>query len=95
MKILMVFDHMIADMLSNKKLNPIVTELFVRRRKLNISYVFVTRSCFTVPRNIILNSTNYFFMKIPNKRDCSSRNEIAFNHLSDSDFQDLLIFFKN
>ena len=73
MKILMVFDHMIADMLSNKKLNRIVTELFVRRRKLNISYVFVTQSCFAVPRNIILNSANYFFMKIPNKRDCSSR----------------------
>ena len=41
-KILVVFDDMIADMLSNKKLNPIVTELFTRGRKLNISHVFIT-----------------------------------------------------
>ena len=45
-KILIVFDDMIADMLGNKKLNPIVTELFVRGRKLNISLVFITQSCY-------------------------------------------------
>ena len=50
-KILIVFDDMIADMLSNKKLNPILTELFIRGRKLNISLVFVTESYFTVPQN--------------------------------------------
>ena len=44
-KILIVFDDMIADMLSNKKLNPIVTELFIRGRKLNISLVFITQCC--------------------------------------------------
>ena len=49
-KILMVFDDMIADMLSNKKLNPIVTELFIRGRKLNISLVFITQSYFTVTK---------------------------------------------
>ena len=48
-KILILFDNMIADMLSNKKLNPIVTELFIRERKLNISLVFITQSYFTVP----------------------------------------------
>ena len=68
-KILIVFDDMIADMLSNKKLNPIVTELFIRRRKLNISLVFITQSYFSVPKDIRLNSTNYFIMKIPNKRE--------------------------
>ena len=50
-KILIVFDDMIADMLSNKKLNPILTELFIRGRKLNISVVFLTESYFTVPQN--------------------------------------------
>ena len=47
---------MIADMLSNKKLNPIVTELFIRGRKLNISLVFITQSYFAVPKNVRLNS---------------------------------------
>ena len=59
---------MIADMLSNKKLNPVVTELFIRGRKLNISLVLITQSYFAVPKNIRLNSTHYFVMKIPNKR---------------------------
>ena len=59
---------MIADMLDNKKLNPIVTELIIRGRKLNISLVFITQFYFVVPRNIRLNSTDYFVMKIPSKR---------------------------
>ena len=57
-KILTIFDNMIADMLNNKKLNPIVTELFIRCRKLNISLVFITQSYFAVPKNIRLNSTH-------------------------------------
>ena len=65
-KILIVFDGMIADMLSNKKLNPIVTESFIRRRKLNISLDFITQSYLAVPKNIRLNSTYYFIIKIPN-----------------------------
>ena len=68
-KILIVFDDMIADMLSNKKLNPIVTELFIRDRKLNISLVFITQSYFVVPNNIRLNPTHYFIMEIPNKQE--------------------------
>ena len=58
-KILSIFDDMIADMLSNKKPNPIVTELFIRGRKLNISLFFITQSYFAVPKNIRLNSTHY------------------------------------
>ena len=54
-KILIVFDDIIAHMLSNKKLNPMVTELFIRGRRLNISLVFITQSYFAVPRNIRLN----------------------------------------
>ena len=68
-KILIVFDDMIADMLSNKKLNPIVTELFIRGRKLNISLVFITQCYFAVPKNVRLNSTHYFIMKIANKQE--------------------------
>ena len=66
-KILIVFDDMIADMLSNKKPNPIVTELFIRGRKINISFVLITQFYFPVPKNIRLNSTHYFMMKIPNE----------------------------
>ena len=58
---------MIADMLSNKNLNPIVTELSTRGRKLNICLVFITQSHFAVPKNIRLNSPHHFIMKIPNK----------------------------
>ena len=68
-KTLIAFDDMIADMLTNKKLNPIVTELIIRERKLNISLVFITQSYFEVPKNIRLNSTHCFVMKIPNKRE--------------------------
>ena len=68
-KILILFHDMIADMLSNNKRNSIVTELFIRGRKLNLSLVFITRSYFSVPSSIRINSTHYFIMKIPNKRE--------------------------
>ena len=64
-KILTIFDDMITDMLSNKK--NLVTQLFIRGRKLNISLVFITQSYFSIPKYIRLNSTHYFIMKIPNK----------------------------
>ena len=73
-------------MLNNKKLNPIVTELFIRGRKLNISLVFIAQSYFAVPKNIRLNSTHYFIMAIPNKRELQ---RIASNNLSDIDFKTL------
>ena len=62
-----VFDDMITDMLSNKKVYRIVTELFIRGTKLNISLVAIKQSYFAVPKNIRINSTNNFIMKIPNK----------------------------
>ena len=67
-KMLIVFDDMIADVINNKKLNSIVTELFIRVRKLNISLVFITQSYFKVPKDVRLNTTHLFIMKIPNKR---------------------------
>ena len=60
---------MIADMLDNKNFNPILSELFVRGRKLNISRAFITQSYFAIAKNIRLNSTHYFIMKIRNKRE--------------------------
>ena len=66
-KILIVFADMIAYVLSYKKINPIVTKLIIRGRKLNISLVFITQSYFAVPKNIRLNFTHYFIMKIPSK----------------------------
>ena len=68
-KILVVFNDMIADMLNNKRINLIVTELFIKGRKLNISLVFITQSYFAVSKNISWNSTYYFVMKIPKKRE--------------------------
>ena len=66
-KILIIYDDMIADMLNNKNLNKVVTEVFIRDRKLKISLVFITQSYFAVPKNNRLNSTHCFIMKIPNK----------------------------
>ena len=90
-KLLIVFDDMIADMLSNKKLNPIVTELFIRGKKLNISLVFITQSYFAVPKIIRLSSTHNSFMKISNKLELQ---KIAFKNSSDIDFKDLINHYK-
>ena len=83
---------MIADMESNKKLSPIVTELFLRGRKLNISLVFISQSYFKVPKTIRLNATHYFIMKIPNKRELQ---QIASNHSSDTEFKDFMKLYRN
>ena len=72
-------------------LNPIVTELFIRGRKLSISLVFFTQSYLTVPKRIKLNSTHYFVMKVSNKRELQ---QIAFNHSWDIDFQDFMNLYK-
>ena len=66
---MIAFDDMIAGMHSNRKRNPIVTELFISGIKLNIYLVFIIQSYFAVPKNIILNSTIYFIVKIPKKRE--------------------------
>ena len=86
-KILIVFDDMIADMIINKKHN----ELFIRGRKLNISIVFITQSYFKVPKDVRLNSTHFFIMKIPNKRELQ---QTALNHLFDINFKDFIKIYK-
>ena len=82
---------MIADMINNKKLNPAVTELFIRGRKLNISIVFITQSYFKVPKDVRLISTHIFIMKFPNKRELL---QIALNHSSDIYFKDFIKIYK-
>ena len=91
-KILVALDDLIADMLSNKKLNLIVTELFIRGRKLNISLVFIMQSYFAVPKTVRLNSTHYLVIKILNRRELQ---QITFNHSWDIDFQDFMNLYKN
>ena len=90
-KILIVFDDMIADIINNKKLNPAVTELFIRGRKLNISIVFITQSYFIAPKDVRLSSTHFFITKIPNKRELQ---QIALNHSSDIEFKDFIKIYK-
>ena len=65
-KVMIVFDDMIADMINNKKLNSIVTELFIRCKMLNISLVFISQSYFKVPKDVKNNSTHFFITKISN-----------------------------
>ena len=84
-KILIVFDDMIADMIHNKKVDSIVTELFIRGRKLNISLVFITQSYFKVPKDVRLNTSHFFIAKIQNKRELQ---QIVINHSSDINTKD-------
>ena len=84
-KIVLVFDDMIADMINSRRLDSIVTELFISERKLNISLVFITKSYFKVPKDVRLNTTHFFIAKIPNKRELQ---QIAINHSSDINTKD-------
>ena len=90
-KILILFDDMIADMINNKKLNSIVTELFIKGRKSNISLAFIIQSYLRVPKDVRLISAHFFIMKIPNKRE---RQQIALNHSSDIDFKGFIKIYK-
>ena len=86
-KILIGFDDMIGGIITNKKFQAIIKELFIRYKKLNISLVFITQSYFSVP----LNSTHYLIMKINNERELQN---IAINHSADIDYQDLIKIYK-
>ena len=90
-KILIVFDGMIADIMTNKKFQVIIKELFIRCRKLNISLVFITQSYFSVPKDVRLNSTHYLIMKINNKRELQN---IAINHSADNDYKNFMKIYR-
>ena len=90
-KILIVFDDMKTDIMNNKKFKAIIKELFISCRKLNISFVFITQSYFTVPKDVRLNSTHYLIMKINNRKELQN---IAINHSADIDYQDFIKIYR-
>ena len=90
-KTFIVFDDMVADTINNKKINSVVIELFITDRKVKISVVFITKSYFKVPKDVRLNSTYYFIMKIPNKIELQ---QTALNHSSDIGFKDFINIYK-
>ena len=90
-KILIIFDNMIADIMTNKKFQSIIKELFIRCRKLDISFVFITQSYFSVPKDVRLNSTHYLIMKINNRKELQN---IAINHSADIDYKDLMKIYR-
>ena len=92
LKVLIVFDDMIADILTNKKFQQILEELFIRSRKINISLVFISKSYFSVPKNVRLNCMHYYIMKISNQIELSN---IAQNHTSDIVYKDFLKMYHN
>ena len=90
-KKLIFFDDMIADIMTNRRFQAIIKELFIRCRKLNISLVFITQSYFSVPKDVRLNSTHYLIMKINNKRELQN---IAINHSADIDYNDFMKIYR-
>ena len=80
-----MFDDMIADIMSDKKSQAIIKELFIRCRKLKISLAFIMQSYFSVPKDVRLKSTHYLIMKINNKRELRN---IAINRSADIDYKD-------
>ena len=90
-KVLIVFVDMIADIMTNKKFQAIVKELFIRCRKLNITLVFITQSCFSVPKDVRLNSTHYLIMKINSRRELQN---IAINHSAGIDYHDFMKIYR-
>ena len=86
-QVLIVFDDMIAGMKANKKLSPVITEWFLRGRKLGISLAFISQSYFKVCKTIRLNATHHVIKKTSNKRELQ---QIALNHSSDFDFKDFI-----
>ena len=86
-KVLIVFDDMISHVMSNKKAQQVLKELFMRCRKLNISLCFLTQFYFSVPKDVRLNCTHYIIFKLNNKRELQN---IAINHSADIDYKDFV-----
>ena len=90
-RISIVFDNMIAVMLSNKKSSPIFTELFIRGAKINVSLSFITQTCFAVPKKYLTKFYIQFYMKMQNKQEMQ---QIAFNRSSDISFKEFMNLYK-
>ena len=91
-KVLIVFDDMISHVMSNKKAQQVLKELFIRCRKLNIGLCFLTQSYFSVPKDLRLNITHYIIIKLNNKRESQN---IAINHTSDIDYKDFVKIYRD
>ena len=83
-KILILFDEWIAGIMTNEKFQAMIKELFIRRRKLNISLAFITKSYFSVSKGVRLNSALYLIMRIHDKRELQ---QITTNHSADIDYK--------
>ena len=91
-KVLIIFDNMIADIMSSKNFKAIIKELFIRCRKLNISIVFITQSYFRTPKDAKLNNTHYVIMKIQSKKELQKNaQEIS----GDTNFKDFFKIYKD
>ena len=90
-KILIIFDDMIVDIMTSKKFQSLIKELFIRYRKLNIFLAIITQSYFSVLKDVRLNSTHYLIKKINNKRELQN---IAINHSADIDYKDFMKIYR-
>ena len=91
-KVLIAFNDMISHVMSDKKAQQVLKDLFIRCRKLNISLCFLTQSYFSVPKDVRLNCTHYIIFKLNNKRELKN---IAINHSADIDYKDFVNIYRN
>ena len=91
-KVLIVFCDMISHVMSDKKAQQVLKELFIRCRKLNISLCILTQSYFSVPKDVRLNCTHYIIFKLNNKSELQN---IAINHSTDIDYKDFVNIYRN
>ena len=91
-KVLIVFDDMISHVMSDKKAQQVLKDLFIRCRKLNISLCFLTQSYFSVPKDVRLNCTHHIIFKLNNKRELQN---ITINHSADIDYKDFIKIYRD
>ena len=91
-KNLIVFNDMIADVMNKKTFQAIIKDLFIRCRKLNVFFIFITQSYFSVPEDVGLNSTHYLIMKIHDGKELQN---IGRNHSADIDYKDFVKIYRN
>ena len=91
-KVLIFFDYMVVHIMSNKKAEKALEDLFIRCRKINISLCFLTQSYFSVTKDVRLNCTHYIILKLNNKRELQN---MAINYSSDIDYKDFVKIYRN
>ena len=91
-KVLIIIDYMISDVMSDRKAQQILKDLFIRCRKLNISLCFLTQPYFSVPKDVRLNCTHYILFKLNSKRELQ---DIAINHSADVGYKDFIKIYRD